>query len=144
LTGVDTNILVYAHLHETPWHHAAFRCMQSLAESSAPWAIPWPCVHEFLSVVTSPRIYKTPSPLSVAIGQIDLWLECPTMSIIGETEAHWSTLTQLLIAGKIAGPMVHDARIMAICKQHGVTTFWSADRDFSRFTGVKIVNPLHG
>ncbi len=118
--------------------------MQSLAESSAPWAIPWPCVHEFLSVVTSPRIYKTPSPLSVAIGQIDLWLECPTMSIIGETEAHWSTLTQLLIAGKIAGPMVHDARIMAICKQHGVTTFWSADRDFSRFTGVKIVNPLHG
>jgi predicted nucleic acid-binding protein len=38
--------------------------------------------------------------------------------------------------------MVHDAKIVAICQQHGVEKLWSADRDFSRFQGMEIVNPL--
>jgi hypothetical protein len=33
---------------------------------------------------------------------------------------------------------------MALCRQHGVRELWSADRDFSRFAGVTVVNPLVG
>ena len=52
MIAVDTNILVYAHRRDSEWHEKAYRLIQSLAEGSAPWAIPWPCLHEFLAVVT--------------------------------------------------------------------------------------------
>jgi predicted nucleic acid-binding protein len=55
---------------------------------------------------------------------------------------YWRALTEVLIDGKIMGAKVHDARIAAMCKSHGVRELWSADRDFSRMRGVKVMNPL--
>jgi predicted nucleic acid-binding protein len=46
----------------------------ALAEAKSPWAIPWPCIHEFLAIVTHPRIYSPPTPLATAINQIAAWL----------------------------------------------------------------------
>jgi predicted nucleic acid-binding protein len=37
---------------------------------------------------------------------------------------------------------VHDARIAALCLQHGVRELWSADRDFNRFPALRTRNPL--
>jgi predicted nucleic acid-binding protein len=42
----------------------------------------------------------------------------------------------------VVGPRIHDARIAALCIQHGVDEIWTADRDFSRFPGIKTRNPL--
>ena len=70
-------------------------------------------------------------------------MESPTLVVLGEAELHWPRLREALRAGKIAGPMVHDARIAALCSQHGVRELWSADRDFGRFPDlVVVVNPL--
>ncbi len=38
-------------------------------EGRAPWAIPWPCVHEFLAVATHPRIYDPLTSLPKALDQ---------------------------------------------------------------------------
>jgi len=51
-------------------------------------------------------------------------------------------LRKILSRGRIAGPQVHDARIVALRLQHGVRELWSADRDFNRFAGLTVVNPL--
>ncbi len=142
MIAVDTNILVYAHRVDSDWHAAANTRITALAEGSAAWAIPWPCIHEFYSIVTHPRIYAPPTPLEQALDQIDAWLESPSVVMLSESVLHWAKLRELLILGRIAGPMVHDARIAALCKQHGVAQLWSADRDFSRFTGIKVNNPL--
>jgi uncharacterized protein len=64
LIAVDTNILVYAHREDSPFHTAAFHRVAELAEGPASWAIPWPCLHEFLAIVTHPRIYAPPTPLA--------------------------------------------------------------------------------
>jgi predicted nucleic acid-binding protein len=61
MIAVDTNILVYAHPEDSPFHEAAFGCLAELAEGPAVWAIPWPCVDEFLAIVTHPRIYAPPT-----------------------------------------------------------------------------------
>jgi hypothetical protein len=37
---------------------------------------------------------------------------------------------------------VHDARIAALCLQHGVSELLTADRDFSRFPALRTRNPL--
>lgn len=144
MIAVDTNILVYAHREDSPFHGPASESMMELSEGIATWAIPWPCLHEFLAIVTHPRIYAPPSPLSRALDQIEAWLESPTLVLLSESAEHWTTLRTLLTAGRIAGPRVHDARVAALCRQHGVREFWSADRDFGRFADLPVVNPLVG
>ena len=144
MIAVDTNILVYAHREDSLFHEAAFRCVAQLAEAPATWAIPWPCVHEFIAIVTHPRIYTPPTPLPRALDQVDAWMESPTLALLAESAAHWPTLRAMLVAGRVAGPLVQDARVAALCRQHGVRALWSADRDFSRFGGFAVVNPLVG
>lgn len=142
MIGVDTNILVQAHRQDSPSHDIAKRCVTELAEGSAAWAIPWPCVHEFLAIVTHPRIFAPPTRLPVAIRCVAAWLASPSLVVLAEAPEHWSRLAALLEAGGVAGATVHDARVAAICLEHGVREFWSADRDFRRFPQLKVVNPL--
>ncbi len=144
MIAVDTNILVYAHREESPFHEAARACVTELAEGPAVWAIPWPCLHEFLAIVTHPRIYAPPTPLARALDQVEAWLESPTLVPLAESAMHWPTLRALLAASRVAGAQVHDARVAALCRQHGVRELWSADRDFGRFAGLTVVNPLVG
>jgi len=142
MIAVDSNILVYAHREDSPMHAPANACLGGLAEGLAPWAVPWPCLHEFLSITTHPRIYAPPTPLDLAVDQVDAWLESPSLILLGEDEGHWRRLRALVLAGKVAGPKVHDARIAAICLQHGISELWTIDRDFSRFPEMKVRNPL--
>lgn len=142
MIGVDTNVLVHAHRSDSEWHARARGCVRNLAEGTAAWAIPWPCLHEFLAIVTHPRVFRPPSPLEAAVDQVDAWCESPSLVLLGEAETHWHELRELLIAGRIAGPMVHDARVAAICLAHGVRELWTVDRDFGRFPSLATRNPL--
>lgn len=142
MIAVDANILVYAHRTDGEFHAAADRAVAGLAEGSANWAIPWPCIHEFLAIVTHPRIYDPPTPLPDALEQVACWLESPTLVVLGETADYFAKLRELLLESKVVGGAVHDARVAAICISHGVAELWTADRDFSRFPQIKKCNPL--
>jgi toxin-antitoxin system PIN domain toxin len=142
LIAVDTNLLVYAHRGDSPWHGASTTLLRGLAEGQAAWSIPWPCLHEFLAVVTHPRIYAPPSTTEQAARQVDAWLESPTLSLLHESPDHWARLRPLILRGRIAGPRAHDARIAALCLAHGVRELWTADRDFSAFPDLRTRNPL--
>ncbi len=142
MIAVDTNLLVYAHREDAQWHDAAYRCIAGLAEGQGLWAIPWPCIHEFIAIVTHPKIYSPPTPIDKAIEQIEAWLESPSLVLISETEDYWAQIRPVLLSSRISGPMVHDARVAAVCVLHGITELWTADRDFSRFAGLHVKNPL--
>ena len=142
MIAVDTNLLVYAHREDSPWHDEAYKKIVELAEGPATWAIPWPCIHEFLAIITHSRIYNPPTPLEIAIDQVEAWLESPTLVTLSESADYWPLLRSTLRSGRISGPQVHDARIATICQQHGVSELWTADRDFGRFSGLVTRNPL--
>ncbi|HOZ48772.1 MAG TPA: PIN domain-containing protein [Candidatus Hydrogenedentes bacterium] len=142
MIAVDTNVLVYAHRQDAAWHDAAYTCIKQQAEGTTPWAIPWPCIHEFLAVVTHPRIYAPPTPMDKALEQVDAWMESPSVVLLGEADGYWPHLRALVLKGRVSGPMVHDARVAALCIQHGVREIWTADRDFGRFAGIRARNPL--
>lgn len=142
MIAVDTNILVHAHREDSPWHRIADERLRELANSRASWAIAWPTIHEFLAIVTHPRIFAPPSPLAIALDQVDAWLESPSLVLLAESPGYWPALRTSLKAGRVVGPQVHDARIAVLCSTHGVRELWTADRDFSRFPNVRIRNPL--
>lgn len=144
MIAVDTNILVYSHREESPWHGQAALRVRSLAEGSAPWAIPWPCLHEFFAKVTHGGIFAPPTTAHVALEFLEELLRSPSLILLSEGDGHFVRLAQLIRAGRILGPRVHDARIAAICLEHGVTELWTADRDFGRFPALQARNPLVG
>ncbi|HEV8306690.1 MAG TPA: TA system VapC family ribonuclease toxin [Methylomirabilota bacterium] len=142
MIAVDTNLLVYAHREDSPWHEPAYTRLAELAEGRAPWAIPWPCLHEFLAIVTHPRIFAPPSPLAAALDQVEAWLEAPSLVLLAEAERYWPALRVAVETGRVVGAQVHDARVAALCRLHGVRELWTADRDFGRFPDLTVRNPL--
>jgi hypothetical protein len=140
--AVDTNILVYAHREDSEWHAPAVQLVRDLAEGADVWAIPWPCVHEFLAIVTHPRIFDPPTPTSDALDQIAAWMESPSLVLIGEGVGYQAHLHEVLSSSRSSGARVHDARIAALCAYHRIDELWSADRDFSRFPSLRVRNPL--
>jgi toxin-antitoxin system PIN domain toxin len=136
MIAVDTNVLIFAHKRQSPFHVEAKRALEGLASARTTWAIPWPCVYEFFSVVTNPRIYEPASTADQAVAQLDAWLQSPSVALLSEHRDHWTDLRPLLISRKLAGGVVHDAKIAAICISHGVRELLTMDRDFSRFPAL--------
>lgn len=142
MIAVVTNILVYAHRADSDWHDPARAVPRALAEGNRTWALPWPCIHEFLAIVTHPRIFDPPSTLDEAIAQTEAWTASPSATLIGESPSHWKSLTEVARSGEIRGPRIHDARIATICLDSGISESLTHDRDFSRFPSLRIRNPL--
>lgn len=143
MIAVDTNLLVYAHRRESRYHDAAFGVVRALAEGRLPWAIPWPCLYEFFSVVTNPRIWKAAaSSPDQAWQQIDAWVASPSISLLSEPEDFLATLQSFVRRPRVRGPLVHDARVAAICVAHAAEELLTADRDFSLFPELRTRNPL--
>lgn len=142
MIALDTNIFVYAHRNDIKFHEKARSLVETKAMGNERWAIPWPCVHEFLSVVTNPKIFKTPTPLDLAVKQVQTWLKSPSSWILAEAEGYWEVLMDTLLRAHVTGAKVHDARIVALCRYHGVDELWYSDRDFGRFSDLKTTNPL--
>ncbi len=142
MIAVDSNLLIYAHREDSQFHAAAKEAIESLRRQSAPWAIPWPCIHEFLSIATHPRIYNPPSSLSDALGFVDALLATPHLQLLAESPGYYEKLRQISLEASLKGPRIHDARVAALCLHHGVSELWSADRDFSAFPRLKVRNPL--
>jgi hypothetical protein len=142
--AIETNILVHAHREDSEWHERAFAAVAQVAEGVAPWAIPAPCLHEFLAIATHPKIYRPPTPLKRAVEQVAAWLESPSLVVIAENEGYWERFRGVLLQSRVTGGQVHDSRIAALCLHHGVAELWTSDRDFGRFPDLKVRNPLIG
>jgi uncharacterized protein len=142
MIAFDTNILVYAHRQESPFHARARACVKAASEGAEAWAIPWPCAHEFMAIVTNPRIFKTPTPTTRALDQLDAWLASPTVRMLAEDVGYLDIFRRLVVDGRISGAKIHDARVAALAIFHGARELLTADRDFSRFPSLPTRNPL--
>jgi toxin-antitoxin system PIN domain toxin len=139
--AVDTNVLVYSEVVSSEHHRAARRLLTELAEGPVTWAIPWPCVYEFLRVVTHSRVFAPPVPLEIALHDLGQILASPTLVLLSETERHAEVMTAVVKESRATGNLIHDAQIAALCIEHGVSELLTGDRDFSRFP-LRVLNPF--
>jgi toxin-antitoxin system PIN domain toxin len=140
--ALDTNILVYARRQESAHHAAAREILKRLAEGDEPWALPWPCVYEFLRVVTHPRVFDPPTDPRVALDDLESLLDSPSLTLLGEGPSHPAHLRHTVESGSAAGNIIHDAHIATLVVEHGVRELWTTDRDFTRFPGLRLRNPF--
>jgi uncharacterized protein len=141
--AVDTNVLVYAHRREPAEHGRAAELLRELAEGSEPWAIPWPCAYEFFSVVTNPRIWKeAASTPEQAWVQLEAWFGSPVVRVLAEPSDFPALLARYARRPRVRGPVIHDARVAAICMAHGVERLLTRDRDFALFPELATEDPF--
>lgn len=138
MIAADTNILVYAHRLEFDQHEAAVRVLRRLAEGDDAWALPVFVLGEFLRVVTHPRIFDRPTPRSTAVEAVSALLASPSLRVLHPGERFWPLLQAAMEEAGATGNLVLDAEIVALCREHGVHTLLTEDKDFRRFPSVAV------
>jgi uncharacterized protein len=142
MIALDTNILITLLRVDAPAHATALKAYHEAGGDRATWALPWPCVHEFLAIATHPRIFRPPTPLDQVIAAIAAWRSRRNVRFLAEDDDYWEVISSVLRTASVIGPQVHDARVAALCLHHNVYELWTADRDFSRFPKLRTRNPL--
>lgn len=140
MIAVDTNVLIYAHRAEMPLHAVARERLTALAEGDAPWGIPIVAAWGFARAVTQP-FFTPPTAMVMAIGALDGLLSGVSARVLMPGVRHWSLLCEIIRSSQVRGAMMTDAVIVALCREHGVDTILTNDRDFRRFSGIR-VEPL--
>lgn len=142
MIALDTNLLVYAHRPEFPFHQQAQEVIRTLAEGPAAWAIPYQVLVEFAATVSHARKFIQPSSPAQVHGQLSAWLASPSLRVLHDDSASLARWLELIGEAQVSGPLHHDARIAALCLANGVAELWSADRDYLRFPRLRVRNPL--
>ena len=133
MIALDTNVLVYAHQSTTRFHNAARDLVASLREGVAPWAIPWPCIHEFLAVTTNPKVFKRPARFQQAMEFVDALTANSHLSLLSESSGYMEKLRSIALDTKLRGGRIHGARIAALCLHHGGASCGAPIETFLRF-----------
>jgi toxin-antitoxin system PIN domain toxin len=138
----DSNLILYAYNTASPEHVRAKEWWESILSGVEPIGLVHPVIFSFLRISTSPRAFARPMSLARAAELIHSWVDRKIVRLLGETRNHVSDVIQLLtVAGSSGGNLVVDAQIAAVAMAHNATVH-TADRDFSRFAGLKCHFPL--
>ena len=133
MIAVDTNVLIYAHRAEAELHEVAAERLVTLAEGDDPWVLPVFCATEFLRVVTHRRVFNPPSTVSEALDFLNNVLASPSCTLANPETAFMSRLDAVVRETDARGNLVFDAQVAALCREHGISTILTNDRDFERF-----------
>jgi hypothetical protein len=138
---IDANLLLYAYHPRSPFHERSRKWVETVFSGREPVRLSWPSVHAFLRIGTNPRAFEQPLSMAEAEAAVSTWFDAPAVDIIEPGERYWAILRELLLEAQVSGPLVTDAALAALAIEHGAT-LCTSDRDFSRFRGVKLQNPL--
>jgi toxin-antitoxin system PIN domain toxin len=138
---VDVNLLIYAYNAGAPQHDAARRWAERTFTGSEPVRIPWAVVHAFLRLTTAGPFMTQPFEIQEATDIVGDWFAAPAVRFIDPGPRYWQILRALLIQNDVRGKLVSDAHIAALALENDATLY-AADRDFARFAGLRVANPL--
>jgi len=142
MKAVDTNVLVFAEIRQMEQNRTALKILREMVEGQAAWALPWPCVYEFLRVVTHPKVFHPPVPFNKAYEDLRSILGSPALVLLSETPRHKEVLDMIAKQVPLKGNLVHDAHIAALCLEDGVSEIITGDTDFLKFPEMKVTNPF--
>ena len=138
---VDVNILIYAHREDSPRHPAYQKWMEQTVSSGMMFSVPSIVRSGFLRLVTNPRIFPSPTPLETALAVLAALTDRPNHVETHPGERHWGIFIELCRETDAKGGLVADAYLAALAIEVGAEWI-TADRDYSRFPGLKWKHPL--
>jgi uncharacterized protein len=140
---VDANVLLYSQNRAADQHEACRKWLEKVLSGVETVGLPWIVVLAFLRLSTSLRIYVEPLSMNQSASIVSGWLDRRSVALIEPLEDHWTALASLLSQTRISGADVTDAHLAALAIEYDAT-LCTTDRGFSRFPGLKFVDPLEG
>ncbi|MFY9233649.1 MAG: type II toxin-antitoxin system VapC family toxin [Fimbriimonadaceae bacterium] len=137
----DINLLVYAYDSTSPYHEASRKWWEETVNGERPVGIPWAVILGFMRLVTHPRVFGNPMAISDAMDVVETWLDQPTISVLDPGTQHWRVLSGLLKEVQLGGKLVSDAHLAAVAREYRAELATN-DRDFDRFAGIGLSNPI--
>jgi len=141
MTLVDANVLLYAYNASDPRHAKARSWVEQAFSGHEPVRLAWLTVLAFVRIATNPRAFVHPLTLAQATAIVSTWLALPNVGLLEPTERHWGILSDLLVRTQARADLVSDAHLAALAIEHGAAVA-TTDRDFTRFPGLRLVDPL--
>lgn len=138
---VDANVLVYASNEADPVHAAARALVERLAAGPDLVYLLWPALMGYLRIVTHGAILPRPLTAKDATANVTALLELRHVVSPGEGDGFWD-LYRAGPAERLRGNAVPDAHLVALMREHGVSTIYTRDRDFRRFDGIRVEDPF--
>jgi hypothetical protein len=139
----DVNVLVHAYREDAPDHAAYRQWLERLVNGDEAYGVSDLVLSGFLRVVTHPRVFSVPSPITNAFEFARALRDAPNRVPIAPGDRHWDIFARLCREVGVKGNLVPDAYFAALAIESGcewVTT----DRDYSRFPGLRWRHPLVG
>jgi uncharacterized protein len=138
---LDANILLYAYDRASERHKTAALWVETAFSGAETVGVSWSVLLAFLRITTSPRMLREPLSMVEAVSAVSQWLKRPNVRVVEPGERHWEILRSLLVDTQIRGGDVMDAHLAAIATEHGAVVC-THDRDFARFPGLRVLDPL--
>lgn len=138
---IDANLLLYAYSDSAVEHGVAKAWLGRILSESELVGLPWQSVTAFLRIITSSILPGSRVTMPEAITVVEEWMALPQVRFLAPTDRHWAALRQMLLGGQVRGLLTSDAELAALTIEYG-GVLHTTDRDFSRFPGLRWVNPL--
>ena len=140
--SLDANILLYASDASSPQHATAKTFLARRQGAPDILCLTWLTLMSYIRISTHDRIFQNPLPPESAWKNVRNLLALPRVRLIGESDGFTDAYGQVTGSQVVRGNLVPDAQLATILYQHGVTTLYTADRDFCKFPNLKVVDPF--
>jgi len=138
---IDVNVLLYAYREAAPEHKSYLKWLEGCINSDQPFGLAELVLSGFLRIATHPKIFSPPSPLEPAFRFAEALRGRSNCVIVAPGARHWDIFSRLCRAAGAKGNLIPDAYLAALAIESG-TEWITADRDFSRFPGLRWRHPL--
>ena len=140
--AIDANLLLYASDEESPLRARAIEVLDEIAVGPEIAYLFWPVAMAYLRMATHPAIFRRPLSHADARANLQVLLELPNVRAVGEDDTFWSRFTEVADDVVPTGNLVSDAHLVALMQANGVRTIWTRDRDYRKFTGIRVRDPF--
>jgi uncharacterized protein len=139
---LDANLLLFASDETSPFHERARVFLDEVAQGPSIVYVFWPVVMAYLRIATHASIFRSPLPLDLATANVESLLARRHVQSPGEQDRFWPVFRETAEPATARGNLVPDAHLVALMRQNDVSTIYSHDRDFRRFDGIEVIDPL--
>jgi toxin-antitoxin system PIN domain toxin len=137
----DVNIFVYAQREDVSMHANAKFWLEAALNGGEPVALFDPVLASFLRIVTNRRIFKVPTPLTLALSFVEIMRSAPAARSLTAGASHWEIFVRLCRDTNAAGDDIPDVYLAALALENDCE-FVTTDEDFGRFPRLKWRKPF--
>lgn len=139
----DVNIFVYAQREDLPAHASAKSWLESALNGAESVGLFDPTLANFIRIITNRRIFKMPTPLTMALSFVETMRAAPAARPLNAGSNHWQIFARLCRDTNAVGDDIPDTYLAALAIENDCE-FISTDGGFVRSSGSPLSSTGRG